>query len=163
MQGAVLFGYNPRAVSARISRYTYGIKVNETFNEKIHPRSKHCIIDGEEKCVDVYEILAFEGELMQYDEVKTFSGNSKHRSPERKNISMNMQMFQTKNVAKDKPMFVADEGFQSIGNILFKPPRDGWPDKVDYEAKFYFGQTHIRVKARETANKVKIKASFEVD
>lgn len=163
LQGAVLFGYNPRAVSARIPRYTYGIKGLKPFDEKIHPRSKHCIIDGEEKCVDVFHTLVCEGELMQYDEVKTFSGNSNHRSPQRKNISTRIEIYQAKNVAKGKLMFVTDEGFTSIGKISFKPPQDGWPDQVNYEAKFYFGQTHIRVEAQETANKVTIKTSFELD
>ena len=163
LQGAVLFGYNPRAVLARISRYIYGIEILKKFNDQVHPRSKHCIVDGEDMCDHVFHTLAFENDLLKYDEVITYNGNSSHRSPERKNISMKIEMFQAKNVAKDKLMFVTDEGFTSIGKIIFEPPQDGWPDKVDYEAKFYFGQTHIRVEAQETANKVKIETSFELD
>lgn len=37
LKGTVLFGYNPRAVSARICRYTYGFSVLRDFDSKIHP------------------------------------------------------------------------------------------------------------------------------
>lgn len=39
LQGAVLFGCNPRAVTGRICRYTYGIRVSRPFDGKIHPKS----------------------------------------------------------------------------------------------------------------------------
>ena len=163
LQGAVLFGYNPRAVSARISRYTYGISVLVDFNENIHPRSKHCVEDGEENCKDVFRVLAFEGDLLQYDEVKILALTSRHRSQDRKNVCMKIEMFQTQNVVKDKLVFVTDEGFTSIGKILFHPPESGWPDLVKYESKFFFGQTKIRVEACESGNNVTIYTSFELN
>lgn len=59
--------------------------------------------------------------------------------------------------------FVTNEGFQSIGKIVCKPPENGWPDRVDYTAKIYLGQINIRIETYETANKVPMKTTFELD
>lgn len=163
LQGAVLFGYNPRAVTARICRYTYGIRINRPFDSKIHPESKRRIIDGEEKCIDVFNVLVYKDELVKYDEVKTEELYSTHRNKDRKFVSIEIELFQAKNVVKGQLTLVTDEGFQSIGKIVCKPPENGWPDRVDYTAKIYFGQTNIRIETYETANKVPMKTSFELD
>lgn len=84
LQGAVLFGYNPRAITARICRYTYGIRVHSPFDVKIHPQSKHAIVDGDEKCIDVFHVLVYKDELIQYGDVRNFAGVSKHRNTDRK-------------------------------------------------------------------------------
>lgn len=54
LQGAVLFGHSPCAVSARICRYSQGIRVLKPFGSKIHPQSKLVIINGDEVCKDVF-------------------------------------------------------------------------------------------------------------
>lgn len=54
LQGAVLFGHSPCAVSARICRHSYGIRVLKPFGSKIHPQSKLVIIDGDEVCKDFF-------------------------------------------------------------------------------------------------------------
>lgn len=59
--------------------------------------------------------------------------------------------------------FVTDEGFKSIGKIVCRPPVNGWPDTVDYTTSIYFGQTNIRLETCDTANKVQIKVSLELD
>lgn len=163
LQGAVLFGYNPRAVTARICRYTYGIRVNRPFDSKIHPESKRRIIDGEEKCIDVFNVLVYKDELVKYDEVKTEELYSSHRNKDRKFVSIEIELFQAKHVVNGQLAFVTNEGFQSIGKIVCKPPENGWPDRVDYTAKIYFGQTNIRIETYETANKVPMKTTFELD
>lgn len=84
LQGAVLFSYNPRAATARMCRYTYGIDVNEVFDSKIHPLRKRAIIDGDEKCINVFDVLAYKDELIKYDEVRTKNFHSTHRNKDQK-------------------------------------------------------------------------------
>lgn len=55
------------------------------------------------------------------------------------------------------------KGSSLLEKIVCKPPENGWPDRVDYTAKIYFGQTNIRIETYETANKVLMKTSFELD
>lgn len=84
LQGAVLFGYYPCAVTARICRYTYGIGVNEVFDSKIHPLRKRANIDGDEKCINVFDVLVYKDELVKYDEVRTKNLQSTHRNKDQK-------------------------------------------------------------------------------
>lgn len=140
LQGAVLFGYNPRAITARICRYTYGIRVHSPFDVKIHPQSKHAIVDGDEKCIDVFHVLVYKDELIQYGDVRNFAGVSKHRNTDRKFVSLNIELFQAKNVEKGRLAFVTDEGFKSLGKIVCKPPENGWPDIVNYARYTLDGQ-----------------------
>lgn len=163
LQGAVLFGYNPRAITARICRYTYGIRVHTPFDVKIHPQSKHAIVDGDEKCIDVFHVLVFKDELIQYGDVRNFAGVSKHRNTDSKFVTINIELFQAKNVEKGRLAFVTDEGFKSLGKIVCKPPENGWPDIVNYATKIYFGRTSIQIENYDTANKEQIKSTFELD
>lgn len=163
LRGAVLFGYNPQAVTARICRFAYGFRVLNNFNSKIHPQSKHIIVDGEDYCNDVFKVLVYKDELIKYEEVRTQETYSSHRNKDRKFVSISMELFQAKNVTKDHLAFVTDEGFKSVGKIVCKPPENGWPDRVDYTTKAFFGLTSIRIETCDTANKVEIKTSFELD
>ncbi|XP_065930489.1 heat shock 70 kDa protein 12A [Magallana gigas] len=163
LKGAVLFGYNPRAVSARICRYTYGFSVLEDFDSKIHPQSKHIIVDEEEKCDDVFSVLVYKDELVKYEEERTHMTYSSHRNEDRKFVTLKDELFQAKNVVRGQLAFVTDEGFKAIGKVVSTPPENGWPDRVDHTTKIYFGQTSIRIECCDTANKEKIKASFELE
>lgn len=163
LKGAVLFGDNPRAVSARICRYTYGFSVLRNFDSKIHPQSKHIIVDGEEKCDDVFSVLVYKDELVKYEEERTHMTYSSHRNEDRKFVSLKDELFQAKNVERGQLAFVTDEGFKSIGKVVSTPPDNGWPDRVDHTTKIYFGQTSIRIECCDTANKEQIKASFELE
>uniref|UniRef100_A0A8W8KLG7 Heat shock 70 kDa protein 12A n=1 Tax=Magallana gigas TaxID=29159 RepID=A0A8W8KLG7_MAGGI len=163
LKGAVLFGYNPRAVSARICRYTYGFSVLKDFDSKIHPQSKHIIVDGEENCDDVFSVLVYKDELVKYEEERTHMTYSSHRNEDRKFVTLKDELFQAKNVVRGQLAFVTDEGFKAIGKVVSTPPENGWPDRVDHTTKIYFGQTSIRIECCDTANKEKIKASFELE
>mmetsp|Transcript_6588 Transcript_6588/g.7336 ORF Transcript_6588/g.7336 Transcript_6588/m.7336 type:complete len:102 (-) Transcript_6588:358-663(-) len=48
IRGACMFGINPRSISSRISKKTYGINTLTTFDSEKHPEEKKVIIEGEE-------------------------------------------------------------------------------------------------------------------
>ncbi|CAC5405253.1 unnamed protein product [Mytilus coruscus] len=54
LKGAVLFGYKSDYISSRIARYTYGISCYMPFNESIHDRKRKIIINGKEKCDNIF-------------------------------------------------------------------------------------------------------------
>lgn len=60
VKGAVLFGYNPQFITARVLRFSYGIASNPIFNPSIHPEER-CYLDreGNRRCEDAFkEIIA---------------------------------------------------------------------------------------------------------
>jgi len=44
VRGACLYGLNPRSITSRIAKKTYGINTLTTFDPEIHPESKKVIV-----------------------------------------------------------------------------------------------------------------------
>jgi hypothetical protein len=49
LKGAVLFGFEPRIISTRICKATYGVKTNSAFKEGTDPEEKKTIIEGDDE------------------------------------------------------------------------------------------------------------------
>ena len=46
IRGACMFGLNPRSITSRISKMTYGINTLTTFDPSRHPEEKKVVIEG---------------------------------------------------------------------------------------------------------------------
>ncbi|CAC5405247.1 unnamed protein product [Mytilus coruscus] len=55
LKGAVLFGYKPDFISSRISRYTYGIRVKQPFDETTYDRKRKQIFEGKTYCYNIFK------------------------------------------------------------------------------------------------------------
>lgn len=71
VRGACFYGYNPRSISSRVAKRTYGINTLTVFDPEIHPEEKKVIIEGEEFCEDVFDAFVRKGESVSIDEVHT--------------------------------------------------------------------------------------------
>lgn len=71
IRGACLYGLNPRSITSRIAKKTYGINTLTTFDPERHPESKKVIIEGEEFCEDVFDAFVKKGDSVGIDEVHT--------------------------------------------------------------------------------------------
>lgn len=69
IRGACMFGLNPRSITSRISKMTYGINTLTTWDLDKHPEEKKVIIEGEEFCEDVFDAFVKKGEAVGIDEV----------------------------------------------------------------------------------------------
>ena len=47
VRGACLYGLNPRSITSRVAKKTYGINTLTVFDPELHPQSKKVIIEGE--------------------------------------------------------------------------------------------------------------------
>lgn len=47
VRGACLYGLNPRSITSRIAKKTYGINTLTVFDDEVHPTSKKVVIEGE--------------------------------------------------------------------------------------------------------------------
>lgn len=162
LRGAVIFGKNPCAVSARIVRYTYGVGILKTFDRKKHPKQKQTIIDGKKMCKHVFHVLVYKDELLKYNEERTFKGVSHHRNKNRKFVKITIELYQAKKITDGELAFVTDDGVMCIGRIVCTPPENGWPDIVELTTKIYFGQASIRIENYDTGTKEQINTSFEI-
>ena len=69
IRGACMFGLNPRSITSRISKMTYGINTLTTFDPTKHPEEKKVVIEGEDFCEDVFDAFVRRGEAIGIDEV----------------------------------------------------------------------------------------------
>lgn len=69
IRGACMFGLNPRSITSRISKMTYGINTLTTWDLERHPEEKKVIIEGEDFCEDVFDAFVRKGEAVGIDEV----------------------------------------------------------------------------------------------
>jgi molecular chaperone DnaK (HSP70) len=69
IRGACMFGLNPRSITSRISKLTYGINTLTTFDPSKHPEEKKVVIEGEDFCEDVFDAFVKRNEAVGIDEV----------------------------------------------------------------------------------------------
>lgn len=150
MKGAVIYGFKPTEISARVCRYTYGIRVNRPFVEGFHPESFKEIVDGETICRNVFKKLVKEGDIVDINSSIEHAISSSHRDESRRHIEMVIPVFVSK---KKNVLFTTDEGCEMLGKIIICPPTEGWPPEVRYNLVMEFGRTEFRIKVKNKVNK----------
>lgn len=71
IRGACMFGLNPRSITSRISKMTYGINTLTTYDPVKHCEEKKVVIEGEDFCEDVFDAFVRQGDAVSIDEVHT--------------------------------------------------------------------------------------------
>ncbi|XP_069123375.1 heat shock 70 kDa protein 12B-like isoform X2 [Argopecten irradians] len=144
MEGAVLYGFEPWTISARMCRYTYGIGCNHPFKVGVHREEYRSEIDGRDMCKNIFDRLVTEGEVLEIHEKRVAEQySSSHKSESRKDIILNFPFFASSDTSCQ---YVTDQSCERIGKIDIQPPADGWPDSVKYRLEMYFGRTEFEVK-----------------
>ncbi|KAI9265076.1 hypothetical protein BDA99DRAFT_551405 [Phascolomyces articulosus] len=160
VRGATYFGVYPRTVISRISRRTYGINVNEAFDEKLDPISKRVIaIDGAVRCKNRFALFVKKNDELplEHSIQKKFSiliGESKNLS---------LKLYATEN--DDIPRYVDCPGVHCIASIeipIPKIPNMKRMDRMTTKIRMYFGKTEIRVEEKfPNGEKYEIQGDFD--
>jgi len=66
-----MYGLNPRSITSRIAKKTYGINTLTTFDPDRHPEEKKVVIEGEDFCEDVFDPFVKKGDSIGAEEVHT--------------------------------------------------------------------------------------------
>ena len=66
-----MFGLNPRLITSRIAKMTYGINTLTTYDPDRHPEEKKVVIEDEDFCQDVFDVFVKKGQSVLIDEVHT--------------------------------------------------------------------------------------------
>jgi hypothetical protein len=110
IRGACMFGLNPRSITSRISKMTYGINTLTTFDPAKHPEEKKVIIEGEDFCEDVFDAFVKRGEAVGIDEVHV-----KTYCPVRARQTVMRIIFYC--TEKDVTGFVDDDDVKQLGEL----------------------------------------------
>ena len=140
VQGAVMFGKKPTKITERVVATTYGAGCTQDFVQGVHPEEKKVIVDGVEKCKDVFRRFVKENERVRVGQriKKMYSP----LYPEREERKCSFYVSRDPNVK-----FTTDPGVTRIGRVVVMSP-DTWKGKDrKIEVSMYFGGTEITATA----------------
>jgi hypothetical protein len=141
LKGAVLFGQNQSVVTARISRYTYGLKIAIPFDISKHPEEKMYESDVGTLCQDSFwKAVEIGEEIKDGHEVSRIG-----KAADDFQKSIRMCIFKSN---KRDPSFTTDEGCELIGEIVFPMDCTLKAGVNSVDQIFIFGGTELKFKTK---------------
>ncbi|XP_063413810.1 heat shock 70 kDa protein 12A-like isoform X2 [Mytilus trossulus] len=115
LKGAVMFGFDPGTITSRVARFTYGIGTTRAFRDG-DPESKKIIVDGVERCKDVFDKHIEIGQILEVGEDK-YLEEQEYVPLYKDQTSVNFNFYDT---LSKSPKYVTDDGCRRIGSLQFK-------------------------------------------
>ena len=138
LRGAVVFGYNPKAIESRIARYTYGVGTSVEFDPNKHMGSKKKVINGKEYCTDIFSRHVQRGSELLTDVAqseRSYSPLSQHQK------QVEIKIYTSE---KDDPLYIENCG--NIGKFSVDLPEGDKEDR-SVSVKMIFGKTELTAEA----------------
>ncbi|WAR17354.1 HS12A-like protein [Mya arenaria] len=145
MKGAVMMGLKPRNIIQRRARFTYGLCSNPRFKEGEHPEQFKFNLDGDTRCVGVFEKLIERGQILQHQQEFSRKFYDTFRQSKLKHIKLDVYLWRS---PRSNPTYCLREEDQceSVGRIRMQPPPGGWPDVIHGVRKLIVGETEFTMK-----------------
>lgn len=153
LKGAVLFGHEPQAITARICKYTYGIAMTVPFQEGVSDPSKRREINGEIICDDVFDVHLRVGQLVSLlkdrvgKQYNAFCGQSH-------------SLLEVYASSVPDPKYVTENWCTRLGSLVLEVPPDTKPEDKIVVFLFY-GGTELGVSAWNPRTKIESRAFFD--
>ncbi|XP_078325400.1 heat shock 70 kDa protein 12A-like isoform X2 [Crassostrea virginica] len=116
LKGAVLYGHQPKTISARVCKYTYGVESLTVFDKSIHPQSKKVLIDGVEFCRNIFNVHVSVGKLIKVGEPQV---NRVYTVTEADQTAMEFNIYTS---SERKPTYTTDVGCTRLGTFTIDMP-----------------------------------------
>ena len=154
VQGAVIFGKKPASITERVVSTTYGTNSVVNFIKGVHPEEKKFIVDGIEKCHDVFSYFVKENKVVKLGQRITYT----YRPLRASQTKMPLDFYVTSN---PNTQFVTDPGLTKIGSVTVQSP-DTWRGKDrKIEVSMYFGGTEITATAWDVSSGNKAQTTLD--
>jgi len=141
VQGATMFGQKPAVVTSRVMATTYGFKISENFDPKIHDPGKKIVAEGIARCKDVFDIVVKENDVVEVGEKKRFT--RKPLYSDQKQICFPFFTSTDPNVKYTTDSSVGP----SIGEVTVDSPDTSKGKNREVELCVFFGGTEIKATA----------------
>ncbi|KAI9300891.1 hypothetical protein BJ944DRAFT_170069 [Cunninghamella echinulata] len=162
VRGAVYFGLNPRSITSRISRRTYGINAGLPFEPGKDPLSTRVIRpDGTERCPTRFLAFVKKNDQLPLDYYVTKSMITYYG----KYNEVYIFLYSTEN--DQVPRYYDEPGVSRLATLsvpIPTLPNRKVGEQVTYHVRFYFGMTEIKVEADfGNGNSFQIQYHFDND
>ncbi|XP_053400870.1 heat shock 70 kDa protein 12B-like [Mercenaria mercenaria] len=159
LKGAVMYGHQPKIVTSRISKFTYGVNFHRDFDPKLHLKEKRVVIDGDVLCKDIFLKFVRVGDTLKLGEKRSHTFIETFQSPERKRMIEYCNIFAS---TDPKPNYIDDENCWMLGRVAMLPPKNGWPDKIEGRIEMVFGMTEFEVTVFDEISGQQFNANFDL-
>jgi len=147
LAGAVHYAYDPSVFRSWRAPCTLGIATAKLFEPGIDPEtSKKVIFDGKEVCVDRFDVFVANRDALLIDTpvIRNYVPLGKNQES---------AMLRIVSAEQTAPRYVTEPGVEQVAEVRID--LSGLTDlampKRGIEVAMYFGQTHVRVEARNMA------------
>ena len=154
MEGAVLFGINPKIIESRIAKYTLGVNFNAFWDDKKHSDFGQKYIDDEtrlEMCYNCFDKFIEINQKLELDKTITHIYNSK----DPRYCSFNFYK-----TLKTSPIFTFENGMEKFGQLILDAKKDYPYGEREIKVTMKFGGTFIDVNAIHVKSGNEIKATL---
>ena len=141
LKGAVLYGHQPKTISARVCKYTYGVRTRTIFNKDIHPQSKKVSSVKGDRCRDSFDVHVSVGQLIKVGEPQV---KRRYHVAEADQTKMGFPIY-TSN--EREPMFTTDAGCTRLGTLTLHMPNISKGKDRGASVHMTFSGTEITVTA----------------
>lgn len=139
VKGTVKFGHDPRVISRRVLKYSYGIRGFVDFDPNSHPLSHMILRNGKAQLRDGFVVFArAEQHLDIHDEVFI----------ERLPTALDSTRIQVLQSSRPNPCLASEEGCEEIGVLNINHQEGKSLKDKKLMISFYFGDTDLVVTAR---------------
>jgi hypothetical protein len=142
LKGAVLFGLEPKIVSRRIARLTYGIQSWPEWDADLHPVTKKVDLNGQKRCKDVFFKYITRGDSI--DTGHAVSQVFQALNPEETTLECTVYTSTDTN-----PRYTTDPTCQRLGIVTIQLPPHVPGQTLEIEETLIFGDTEILCRARD--------------
>ncbi|KAK3098838.1 hypothetical protein FSP39_023537 [Pinctada imbricata] len=155
VKGAVLFGNNPNIVNLRIAPRSYGIRKQCRFVHGKHDARRLEIIDGVEKCTDIFDVYIQKDETLLKEHVTEYKTYCPVRHDQ---TVMRLRVY---SADKRSPHYTTDPGCRKIGHIVVQLPDTSKGKSRQVRVKMIVGGTELKVSAVDDDTGKKFSAKFD--
>ena len=141
LKGAVLYGHEPKTISGRVCKYTYGVKSYIKFNKDIHPQSKKVLTDKGERCDDNFDVHVSVGQSIKVGEPQV---KQEYTVVNSNQISIAFEIY-TSN--ERNPTYTTDVGCTRLGKLTLDMPDTSKGTDRGASVHMTFSGTEITVTA----------------
>ncbi|XP_052076865.1 heat shock 70 kDa protein 12B-like [Mytilus californianus] len=155
LKGAVQFGFEPRIISSRICKATYGVKTNSPFKEGVDPEDKKVIEEGDVLCSDRFSRHVEIGQPAGIDEEFKEQVYVPCRSNQ---TAMRVEIWTS---LHKNPRYTTDPGCMYHGELNVQMPDTTGGKNREVGVKMIFGRTELQVRAVNKTTGDETKAEFD--
>ena len=154
MEGAVLFGINPKIIESRIAKYTLGIDFNALWDDNLHSKFGEKYINEEtglEMCHNCFDKFIEVNQKLELDKKIT------HIYKSQGSRYCSIDFYKTLNTS---PIFIFENGMEKFGKLILDAKKDYLYAERTIKVTMKFGGTFIDVKAIHIKSGNEIKATL---